>query len=422
MQRRFFAEGIDVPQEVFQHTWANGLTLLAESMPHVRSAAISVLVPAGFIHDPDNQLGLVNVLSELIIRGAGERDNRALSLAMDQLGLDRDTSAGTFTFSIFGTTVARNVSKTLELFADIMRRPHLSEDELEPIQDLAVQELQALEDAPDRKLMVELRRRYYPYPLSKDRRGTLSGIENLDIHAIREFYQRFFRAKGAIITVAGNIQWAELKDQVDRLFGDWQTGPEVSVPLGPNQSTRSHIVKETTQTQIAMVFPSVPLSHADYYVAKAAVGVLSGGMSSRLFTEVREKRGLVYSVGASHESLRDRGSIVGYAGTRNERAQETLDVMLEEFGKLAQGIEVDELDRVKAGLKSSLIMAEESTAARARALASDWFSLGRIRSLDEIQQAVQELKPDAIVDYLHRTPLENPSIVTLGPAPLKQTS
>src|SRR5262249_26996950 len=152
--------------------------------------------------------------------------------------------------------------------------------------------------------------------------------------------------------------------------------------------------------------------------ARAAEGVLSGGMSARLFTEVREKRGLCYTVGVRHETFKDRGTMVGYAGTGAERAQQTLDVTVRELRRLKDGGETDEIDRVKAGLKSSLIMQEEATSARAGAIATDWFLLGRVRSFDEIQAAIDGLTPGAVLNYLDQFPVQNLTLVTLGPEPL----
>src|SRR3989442_9053029 len=146
------------------------------------------------------------------------------------------------------------------------------------------------------------------------------------------------------------------------------------------------------------------MGQPDYYAAMGAVNVLSGGMSARLFTEVREKRGLCYAVWATYQTFKDRASILCYAGTTNERAQETLDVTLGELRRLQDGIERDEVERVQAGLKSSLIMQEESTSARAGMLASDWYYLGRVRTFDEIQSAINGLTPEGIVGYLRRYP------------------
>ena len=128
--------------------------------------------------------------------------------------------------------------------------------------------------------------------------------------------------------------------------------------------------------------------------------VLSGGMGARLFTEVREKRGLCYSVGASYQTFKDRACILCYAGTTADRAQETLDVTLTSCAAWPTASPQEEVQRVQAGLKSSVIMQEESTSARAGALASDWYFLGRIRSLDEIHEAIDSLTPRRIVNHV----------------------
>jgi predicted Zn-dependent peptidase len=144
-----------------------------------------------------------------------------------------------------------------------------------------------------------------------------------------------------------------------------------------------------------------------------------GGMSSRLFTEVREKRGLCYAVSAGHDMLKDRANVIAYAGTTNERAQETLDVLLAELRRLQEGIEVEEVERIQAGIKSGLIMQQESTRARASFLASDWYYLGRVRSHEEIQSAIDRLTPEIILDHVRRSPPRDFVIVTLGPKSLQ---
>jgi predicted Zn-dependent peptidase len=407
-----------VGQQVYQHVFPNGLVLLAERMDHVRSAALNFLVPAGAAFDPVGQLGVANILAGMMTRGAGQRDSRELSLALDNLGVDRDESVGAVNMRFWGSTLARNVPAALDIYADILLRPHLPDDELEPLQELAIQDIKALEDSPQGKVMVELRRRYYPPPLNKDRRGVAEDIEALTPDAVRDHYRKLFRPNGTILSVAGNVEWEPLKAQVERLFGGWQPGAVSEAAPQPHTPTSQHIEKDTQQTQIAMAFPSVPVTDRDYYNARAAASVLSGGMSSRLFTEVREKRGLCYSVYAFHETFKAQGTMMAYAGTRSERAQETLDVTLAELKRLSDGIEGDEIDRVKAGLKSSLIMQEESTSARAGAIATDWYYLGRVRSFDEIQSIIDGLTPAAVLGYLERCPVRDVTLVTLGPAPL----
>ena len=402
-------------QHVYQHTLPNGMVLLAEPMDHVRSVAMSFLVPAGSAFDPDDQLGAATMLCELITRGAGSRDSRELSVALDNLGFDRDESVGPINMRFWGSTLSRNLAPSLEIYADILRRPHLPEEEFEPAQALAIQDIQSLEDSPQDKIMVELRRRYYPSPLNKDKFGDATHIDLMTIDGVRTQYQSLFRPNGTILSLAGNIDWPRLKADVERLFGDWKP-LDVALPTPkPHQPVSGHITKETNQTNIAIAYPSAWLGHEDFYAAKGAASVLSGGMSSRLFTEVREKRGLCYSVYAFHETYRDRGTMIVYAGSRADRAQETLDVTMSELHRLRIGIEGEEVDRVKAGLKSSLIMQEESTSARAGAIASDWYYLGRVRSFEEVQSAIDGMSPAGILAHLERFPVKDPMLLTLGP-------
>jgi predicted Zn-dependent peptidase len=408
-----------VPQQVHHHTFANGLTLLLERMDHVRSAAVNFLVPAGCVYDPPEQLGLVSIFSDMITRGAGDRDSRALTLAMDGLGLDHSESVGQLHLRFWGSTLARNIPPALGLFADVLRRPHLPPEELDSVKALALQDLQSLEDEPRAKVMVELRRRFWPAPLGQDRRGTRETIERITPQSLRAFHHARFGPRGVILSVAGNMEWQPLRDQVEKLFGDWAgTGtppPELTPPLKGN----AHLEKDTTQTQIVIAYPSVPFGHSEYYAALGAVQVLSGGMGARLFTEVREKRGLCYAVSANYQTFKQVAGVLCYAGTTTERAQETLDVTIAELRRLTDGVTEEEVQRVRAGLKSSVIMQEESTSSRAGALASDWYYLGRVRPTEEIQQAIDALSPASILEHVKKHPPRDFTIVTLGKNALK---
>jgi predicted Zn-dependent peptidase len=403
---------------VRHHVFPNGLVLLAEPMTYVRTAAFNFLVPAGHAYDDASALGTSNLLAGLITRGAGSRDNRELMLALDGLGLDRSESVGVLHMRFWGSTLARNLIPALELYSDIVLRPHLPEAELEPVQALALQDIESLEDDPKGKTLLELRRRHMPAPLGYDRRGTVEGIEANTIAGLKEFHRLHFRPNDTILSVAGNIEWEPLVAAVGRLFADWPSRPVTPIPLQGAQKGTHHLEKDTQQTQIGLAYDSIPVNHPDYYTAMGAVNVLSGGMSSRLFTEVREKRGLCYSVWASYQGMKDRGSVLAYAGTTNERAQETLDMTMRELRRIEEGIEEDEVKRIQAGLKSSLIMQEESTSARAGAIASDWYYYGRVRSLDEVQHEIDSLTTARIVDYCRRMPLKEFTLVTMGPKPL----
>jgi predicted Zn-dependent peptidase len=404
---------------ILSHTYPNGLVLLAEPMESVESVAFTFRVPAGTAVEPHAKGGLAGLTCELILRGAGPRDNRQFVNDLDNLGVERGETVGDAHVVFRGATLSRNLSAALEIYADIFQRPHLPEDQFEPCRLVALQELAAIEDEPGHKVMLELRRRHLADPWGRPSQGEQAALESMTPADVQDHFRQVYRPNGTILGVAGRIDWDILKNEVGRLLGNW---PKLAEPAiheqvaGPN---RDHLQHESNQTQIGIAYPSVAYRDDDYYVASAAVGVLGDGMSSRLFTEVREKRGLCYSVYASHGTLLDRGSVFCYAGTSAERAQETLDVMLREIVRLGEGIEAGELDRLKARIKSSLIMQQESTSARSALLTRDWYFLGRVRTLDEVEAIVDRLSANEINRYLAAHRPERFTIVTLGPKRLE---
>ncbi|MFI5460301.1 MAG: M16 family metallopeptidase [Isosphaerales bacterium] len=408
-----------------RHLFSNGLVLLAETMPGVQSAAFTLLLPAGSAYEGADGLdlkgGAATMAAEWITRGAGPRDSRALLTALDTLGVSHAESAQTLHTSLAGATLGRNLEPALEIFADMARRPHLDEDEIEPIRALCSQNLRSLEDDPGTKVIYELRRRHFPDPWGRPSPGTSEGVSSLTSEELRRFLKKTYRPNGAILGVAGAIDWPRLRDTIERLFGSWAEQPEPRVAERPGGPHRDHILRETQQIQIALAYPAATVASPDYYRARAAAAILGGFSSARLFTEVREKRGLCYSVYATYEGQLDRAAMLCYAGTSADRAQQTLDVMLAEIERLGRGgVSLDELETMRAGLKSSLIMAQESSMSRSGSLASDWFFLGRVRPIEEIAAELDALTPQAVSDYAtcFLEPREL-TILTLGPSALR---
>ena len=406
-------------QSILSYTLDNGLVLVGEPMNSLESAAFTILVPAGCAYDPRDRAGLSGFTCEMALRGAGDRDSRKFVEDLDNLGVERGESVSDAHTSYSGASLAKNLPAALTLYADLLRRPLLPEDQIEAGRLVMQQELRAVEDEPSQKVMIELRRRHYPYPWGQPSQGDAQGVESANIEEIRDCHRRLYRPNGTIIGVAGRIDWESLKTHVKKLFGDWQPVEAPQLDAGATTPARGHIEHESNQTQIGIAYESVPYRHPDYFQAWGAVGVLSGGMSARLFTEVREKRGLCYSVYATYHSLRHCGGVLCYAGTSADRAQETLDVTLGELVRLADGIESYEIERLKARIKSALIMQQESSSSRSGSAARDWYHLGRVRTLEEIGQLVDDLSQDSISSYLAAHPPRDFSIVTLGPQPLE---
>jgi predicted Zn-dependent peptidase len=390
------------------------LVLLAEQMDWLESASFAILLPAGCIYDPEDRLGLSNFTCEMLQRGCGERDSRQFVEALDRLGVDRSSAVSVSHASFGGATLAANLLDALSIFADMVLRPHLPTDQMEDARQVCLQELHAIEDDLAYKTMQRLRFRFFGNPWGRNSQGEWEALEAINRDHVSRHFRSFYQPDGTIISVAGRLDWPQLVDHVGHLFGDWSVGTTNSVASEAGPGGYEHIAFESSQTQIGVAFPSVPYRHPDYFQARGAVGVMSDGMSSRLFTEVREKRGLCYTVYATCHSLRDRGTVLAYSGTSTDRAQETLDVLLSELIRLAEGIEADELDRLKARIKSSLIMQQESSAARAGAMAADWYHLGRVMSMAELAGIIDRLSCESINRYLAQNPPRDFTIVTLG--------
>ncbi|MCA9196126.1 MAG: insulinase family protein [Planctomycetales bacterium] len=401
-------------QQLHSHQFENGLVLVAEPMDWLESAAFAVLLPAGYTRDPDGKLGLANFACELIQRGSADRDNRQFVEDLDRLGTDRSASVAASHSSFGAATLAENLFPSLQIFTDMILQPHFPEDEVEDARQVCLQELFAAEDELAQRTIQRLRHRHYGSPYGRRVQGDEASIRSFSRTDAVDFFRTHYRPDKAILSVAGKFEWPKLKDHIGSLLSEWQS---VEVPDVTEHSPvfgYEHIPFESSQTHIAVAFPSIPYADPNYFQARGAVGVLSDGMSSRLFTEVRENRGLCYTVYASCHSLKQRGSVVAYSSTSTDRAQETLDVLLHELTHLFEGIEQGELDRLKARLKSSVVMQQESCAARCSSLASDWYHLRHMMTMDEIKGIIDGLTCESINHYLANHPPERFTVVTLG--------
>lgn len=406
-------------ERYFQHTFDNGLTLLAEKMPAMQSAAMSLLVPAGSSTDPVDRTGSATVLSDLILRGAGDRDNRTLTDYLDSLGLQRAASVGVHHSRLGCAALAENVLTGLAAYADIVQRPQLPQTGFDAARDLALQALAGLDDEPRQKLLIKLREWHFPSPFGRNTLGKQEDLEKLTLELCRADFGLRYHAGGAILAMAGNIDFEPLRDLVQAHFGSWKAGVNEELQIMPPPGTYHHEPQQSEQTHIGIAYPSITEDDPDYYTVRLAVEVLSGGMSGRLFTEVREKRALCYNVWAGYSSLKTRGSIMGYAGTSNDRAQATLDCLVGELHRLSKGVTAEELNRAKTGLKAATIMQGESTSARAGSIAHDFFMRGRIRTLDEIKNAVDSVTLDQVNAWLAGH-LPGPfTVVIVGPRELR---
>jgi predicted Zn-dependent peptidase len=407
-----------VTSNIHTQTLSNGLTILIQPMPWLRTAAFSLSLRAGVQCESDALGGLSGLVCEMVQRGAGNYSSRDLVAVQDNLGVDRTSGVSTAMVSFGAAMPAESLRQAIDLYADIVRRPHLPQDQLDDAKLMSMQELRAIEDEPTHRVMRRLRQLHYGETLGRSIYGTEAGIESISQDDVRDFYTAHYHAGGGILAVAGNVDVDEVGSWAASALGDWKSGPvdELDAPQpGPLQE---HIESPSSQTHIGFAFNSIPYGHQDYFKMRAGIGILSDGMSSRLFDRVREQRGLCYTITASCHSLKHVGGVFGYAGTTPERAQETLDVSLHEIEHLVDKLDSGELERWQVRIQSGLIMEQESSASRASSLASDFYQIGRPMTTEELESAIESLTVDQIRDYWTANPPGPYRFVTLGPSPL----
>jgi predicted Zn-dependent peptidase len=399
--------------------FSNGLTVIVEEMDHVESVSYDLVMPGGYLCDEPHTVGASVMLADLIGRGAGSFDSRALSEAFEDSGIRHGEGAGSDRLAFSGSLVADKLARALELVADMVLRPHLPATEIDPIRSVMLQDLASLADNPARRALVELTKRYCPAPYNRSSLGESSGIEATTQDTLRQLHQRYCTAGGAILSIAGRVAASNVLSLAERYFGGW-SGSACEIPpfSGASPHQYHHIESDSAQVQIAMASPSVRFGDQRYYSGKIAVSLLGASMFGRLFMELREKRGLCYSVYARHSSNASHGTVTAYVGTTPERAQESLDTLLHEFSRIWGSVSSEEVERAKTNLKSALIMGEESPASRASSNATDWWLLKRVRSLREISGEIDKVGVNEVYDFLDHHPLSPATVLTLGRAPL----
>ena len=393
----------------------NGMVLLGEPMEAVESVAFGFMMPAGAARLPEGCCGAGSVIVDWIFRGAGDKDSRQLSDAIDGLGLVRGRSVGSSQIAIGAALEAGNLAEALDLHADIILRPSLDDDQFELARQLAIDEVLSLDDDPRHKVMLKLREQFYPSPLGRSTVGDIAELKALTAQISGQIIKDKFNLSQTIFSVAGKYDFDAVCQQIERLFESEPKEGGESIKLGPRQGKYTHIPNDGAQVHIALMTGTVKPTDEDYYNARIAISILSGGMSARLFTEVREKRGLCYAIGARYHGMKEAAGVMCYAGTTPDKAQETLDCVIGEFNRLGEGISQEEIDRAKVGLKSSLILQSESSSSRAGAIASDYYMLGRVRSLDEIKDRIEATSVDSILAFLRNNPFSEFTVVTIGP-------
>lgn len=389
----------------------NGLTLALEERDYP-GVAFQLLIPgAGAVQDGPTG-GLATLLEAWLWKGAGGLDAKAFAQALDRLGVRRQSGVALEYAAFSAAFLPEALEEVFRLYAELFLRPWFPEEAFEAVRSVALQELLSLEDQPARKLLSLLRRTVFLSPHGQEPLGREEDLRRATPEAVRREAYRY-TPKGAVLAVAGGVDWDWLIRAVEPLLA-WR-GEELPYPEPRLSEPQTFaLFRPTAQVQIGLAYRDVGPEDEAFYAAGLALEVLSGGMASRLFTEVREKRGLVYAVSAFPAGVKGQGLLMAYAGTTKERYRTTLEVLKGEIARLREGVSEEELLRAKVALRTALVMGDESVRARAASMARDLYVLGRVRPLSEVEEAIEKTSLEAVNGFLARHPYETPWVGLLG--------
>ena len=406
-------------QDFYSTTLPNGMHIVAQPLAGVQSVAIGFLIGTGARDENWETAGISHLTEATMFRGTENLSSRELNDQLDRLGVGRSSTSGIEMSLFSAVALGDRLIPTLEILTEVIRRPAFPADDLEAVRGLQLQEIGQREDQPAQLAMDRMRQLYFSGSrFGNDVLGSRESVTRVTYEQVTEYWRARYTPNNIILSVAGRFEWDRLLDRITYLTMDWEQGQGRLVLEEPpvNPATAVYEVPGA-QENLTFAFPGVANADPMYYPAALVSMVLGGGMNSRLFTEVREKRGLAYSVGARFDGLERTGLTRIVAGTQPERAHETVDVIQEELSKLERtGVTKEELDLAKTRLKSRVVMNSESTGNRMMAIARDWWYEERFRTLAEIRQEIDTVSVDGVQEYLDRIHItENVGRVAIGP-------
>jgi len=372
----------------------NGLRLITETMPHVRSVTIGVWLMRGSRHESDDRGGIAHFVEHMLFKGTATRSAEDIAQAIDSIGGQLDAFTAKEYASYYIKVLDEHLPLAVDLLSDIVLRPAFPVDEINREKKVILEEIKMVEDTPD-DLVHELFTQHFweGHPLGRPILGSKETVERFTVDTLRQYFENAYVASNMIISAAGNIEHARVRELVEGAFGALTSAGE---PLSaqpprvvPQVITRT---KELEQSHLCLGTNSYPQSHNDRYVSYILNTVLGGSMSSRLFQTVREKRGLAYAVFSGLSAYRDAGNITIYAGCANDAVEQVIDLCVEEMGGMKRmPVPEPELRRAKDHLKGSLMLSLENTASRMSHLARQEIYFDRHFGLDETLAGVESV-------------------------------
>lgn len=380
----------------------NGITILTEHMPSLRSVTAGIWVRRGSRHEAPELNGICHFIEHAVFKGTGRRTARDIAVESDRLGGHLDAFT-THEMTGFAVKVAdRSLPEAFDLIADLIADPRFDQNDLDREQKVILEEMKMVEDTPDELLGELFNAAYFPnHPLGRPIEGTEETISSFDHQTISAFHALEFSAPNLVVAAAGNVEHDALVALVEKSFASSTTAAEPGQPGNGEQSpaVAAPILieqkKELEQAHLVIAAPWPDAKSNDRYAASLLASVVGGGTSSRLWQTVREERGLAYSVGAGGNTYSDVGVFTIYAGTSPEHLDEVLDLSLAEMRRVvSESVPEDELKLAKDQAVSSILLGLESSSARVSALARQEIIHGRRISTEETIAKIEAANSD----------------------------
>jgi predicted Zn-dependent peptidase len=380
-------------------TLANGLLVLTESMPHLRSVAMGVWIDCGSRDEAPEVNGISHFIEHMVFKGTTTRSASQFAREVDGIGGNLDAFTGKETICFNIKVLDENVPAALDLLTDLVLHPTFSPEDIAKEQGVILEEIKMDEDNPDYLVHELFTQNFWPNDaIGRPILGTAQTVSSFTQAIVLDEYARRFTPANMVFTAAGNLDHNDFVAQVEAAFTSLSASSSQRIAKPNTPQTFPHITlkkkKSLEQIQFCLAVPAPPVADPSRYTAYLLNSILGGGMSSRLFQSIREERGLAYSIYSELNPFRDSGSLAVYAGCSADNTREVLALTLAEFTRIKQEPVTDEeLDRAKNQIKGNMVLGLESSGSRMSSLARQQMYWGRFFSLDEITTEIDRVTP-----------------------------
>ena len=374
----------------------SGLTVVTDNMPHLQTASLGVWVGSGARDELQNEHGISHLLEHMAFKGTRRRSARQIAEEIEMVGGDINAATSSETTAYTASVLRADIPLALDVLSDILANPTFDKDELKREQNVIVQEIGASEDNPDDIVFDYLQNTAFPnQPIGRAILGTRESVRSFQDQNLRTYLSRNYRAPDMVVAATGSVDHAAVVAEAERRFAGFD-GPAAPVPQPATFGGGVKLeARDLEQVHIALALEGLSQKDPQYFSLQVFAIVLGGGMSSRLFQEVREKRGLCYTISAFHMPYSDTGMFGVYAGTDAGDVNELMSVTIDEMAVATASITEAEVARAKAQIKVGLLMALESSSARARQLANQILVYGRPIPIEELVARVDAVTVDS---------------------------